>query len=350
MLFMFRATVGPEAGEKRANRNSHVNLVILLAGIALLLIVTAYVILNLVKNPPEQPALLRVSFPLEESLTSYDPAHIATLAQAHFLDNIYSPLIELDNDGNIVPGIARSFEWRGDDLRLEIRADLFTADGKQITAEDAAFSLKRLVFLGNSNTHGDLGQFLCPNHSMKSIQEECRGIRIEDNYLILTVADSYKKSFLLPLLANPDFSVIPISSFDLEKPELPIADYRNTSGPYFVESVDEVKRVWTLAANKQHYRYHRKIPQVVEMRESRGQDSLNLLKDGQLDMISLADSVDPREVREFGKKNENHFSTHITQNIRLVYLKFSPKALKRLSVETRRFVGKEIRRYRRPYL
>src|SRR5690606_8058931 len=100
---------------------------------------------------------LRVAFPYNKPATHYEPTRIHFGPEYIFLENIYSPLVELSNkNGQPVGGVAEKFQWdeTTNEYYLHIRKNLKTIDGYQITAEDAEFSLKRLL-ITSSNTHGN---------------------------------------------------------------------------------------------------------------------------------------------------------------------------------------------------
>ena len=91
-------------------------------------------------------------------------------------------------------------------------------------------SFKRLMILSR-NTHGDFKSLVCPEVELKSVFDDCPRMEIEGNTLILT--PRYRSDLLVGMLSAIDFAIIPRKSFDPES--LKITDYRNTSGPYYVD-------------------------------------------------------------------------------------------------------------------
>ena len=60
--------------------------------------------------------------------------------------NIFDNIVTRDNDGKIVPQIAESWRYLSDTgLELTIRPDVKFHDGEPLTAEDVAFSVKRIT-------------------------------------------------------------------------------------------------------------------------------------------------------------------------------------------------------------
>lgn len=99
-------------------------------------------------------SLLRVAFPLDRAVTEYEPTNISIASEYIFLENVFSPLVEMSESGAITPGVAETIHWENDKLILTIRKDLKTRSGRNVTAEDVLFSLKRLLVL-TGNTHGN---------------------------------------------------------------------------------------------------------------------------------------------------------------------------------------------------
>jgi ABC-type transport system substrate-binding protein len=193
---------------------------------------------------------LRVAFPYAKPLSVYEPTKIHYAPEYIFLENVFSPLIELHQEnGDIVQGVADRFEWVGNELHFHIRDGLTTVTGIPITAKDAEFSLKRLL-VKSGNTHGNFHDLMCINYEMKTIEDNCPGIRVEGNTLVL--APDERKEFLLPMVAALDFAIIPKGSVDPKT--LDIIDYKNTSGPYYVKE-DDGKGNIKLGVNQNHYHY-----------------------------------------------------------------------------------------------
>lgn len=287
------------------------------------------------KNNGDKKMTLNVAFPYAKPVTIYEPTRIYYAPEYIFLENVFSPLIELHpKTGEPVPSVAEKFEWVGDELHFHIRDDLKTVDGKAITAEDAAFSLKRLL-VKSGNTHGNFHDLMCINSTLKTVEDDCPGIRTKDNILIL--APGKKKTFLLPMVATLDFAIIPKSSVDPKT--LDIVDYRNTSGPYYVES-DDGKGNITLKANAAHFHHKATMPQTLNLVPA-GIDghksSLELFEEGKVDYITTIDKLPAQDVIKFSQDNAGNL--HTTMNIRTYVLTFTDKGLKKFSKEERLKIG-----------
>ncbi|MDJ0896771.1 MAG: ABC transporter substrate-binding protein [Alphaproteobacteria bacterium] len=86
-----------------------------------------------------------------DDIVTLDPAEIFEFAGTDLANNVYDTLVELDpaDMGPLVPGIAESWSVADDGVTytFKLREDLKFASGNPITAEDAAFSLRRVIIL-----------------------------------------------------------------------------------------------------------------------------------------------------------------------------------------------------------
>jgi ABC-type transport system substrate-binding protein len=251
-------------------------------------------------NNQEDNMTLRVAFPYAKPLNVYEPTKIHYAPEYIFLENVFSPLIELHQEnGDIVPGIADRFEWVGNELHFHIRDGIKTVSGIPITAFDAEFSLKRLL-VKSGNTHGNFHDLMCIDSEIKKITDSCPGIRVEGNTLIL--APGKKKEFLLPMVAALDFAIIPKGSVDPKT--LDIIDYKNTSGPYFVKE-DDGKGNIHLEVNPFHYHFRKNIPQTVILVPS-GIDgypsSIEQFRANKVDYITTIDKLPAEKVIGFSSE------------------------------------------------
>ena len=65
---------------------------------------------------------------------------------------IYETLVARDQDGNLVGGLAESWEWEDDQTILfHIREGVKFHSGDELTAEDVAFSIERAYGMGAAN-------------------------------------------------------------------------------------------------------------------------------------------------------------------------------------------------------
>ena len=86
-------------------------------------------------------------------ITTLDPAHSRSLELMWVADALYDGLVELSPELEVIPAIAKSWEWDGDGVVFHLRKDVRFAiqddvkgleEGREVVAKDVVFSLERL--------------------------------------------------------------------------------------------------------------------------------------------------------------------------------------------------------------
>lgn len=294
---------------------------------------------KLFMNEKVKSNVLKVAFPSQQSFKKYEPTNISLDHEYILLENIYSPLVELDKNGSIEPGVAEKTEWIGDELKLSIRPNLKTKSGQTIKAEDVLFSLKRILVL-SANTHGNFKDIVCPGVDLKSIEQECDGLRTDGNDVFIKAIGG--KTFLLPMLSAIDFAVIPRSSVDPQT--LQIVNYAETSGVYFIEKQDNEGKMY-LKMNPHHYRASEDIASEIILVPTQKEDlnsSFRMLKEGLVDHLTTVDQSRIDQVIQFVQDHKDEYSGHMTQKIRVSFLLFTEKGMKELSLAEREYINSNI--------
>ena len=254
-----------------------------------------------------QETTLRVAFPYDAAVDTYEPTRIHFSVEYVFLEGIYSPLVELSNEqGAPVSSIAKEFYWQGRELHFVIRDDLQTIDGHEIGVDDVITSLKRLLIL-SKNTHGDFKNLICPDIQLQTMEQDCPRIKKQGRTLILDLVE--QKDFIIPMLAAIDFAIIPRSSIDPKT--LKIVNYRNTTGPYYVER-DEGGGHIVLKANPTHFHYSPKMPQKLVLVPTKGMSKekvVGLYKKGELDHITTIGGLFVSELKQMDPVSSNFYES-----------------------------------------
>lgn len=286
-----------------------------------------------------EAGVLRIAFPYAKPASAYEPALIHLAPEYIFLENVFSPLVEMSpKTGHIEPGVAESYRWKGNTLHLVIRKNLKTVTGIQITAEDAEFSLKRLLTMPG-NTHGNCRELLCGQTELKSVADQCEGISVKDGELILKTTPA-GKTFLLPMLVTLDFAIIPRGSVDPVTQK--IRDFKNTTGPYYVSKDSENGEI-ELKVNPNHYHHSESMPQIVRFVPTSNSSSLEDFKNGRVDYISTVDTARADEVIEFSRSNSDSV-LHTTMNIRSFILTFTKRGQAEIPPTERFALGRRVRK------
>ena len=284
---------------------------------------------------------LKVAFPDVEPVSYYDPAKISYGTQYALLQNLYCSLVAYNENNQLVSSVAERFEWEGNSAYFTLRKGLRTVDGLSITAEDVDVSFRRLFAL-DTNLHGDLRAALCGSKSIKNLADRCPNIEVKDERTVVFKFKSINP-FLFSMLTSADFSIIPRSAIDAKT--LKIMDYRNTSGPYFLESEDRNGRM-VLAANHAHYYYSKKMPEKLELVPSlkdNKSESMSLFEAGKADVITTKESRQVPAILQYhaAHKDSNIFKT---VPLNLTVLTFTPTGMKKFTLEERFAVAVILRR------
>jgi ABC-type transport system substrate-binding protein len=95
-------------------------------------------------GPPRPGGTLRVAL---ENPTSLDPARTDDVYEATIVNQVFSGLVQLDANLNVLPDLAQSWTISRDRLvfRFDLRRDATFHNGRQVTAEDFVYSFARLL-------------------------------------------------------------------------------------------------------------------------------------------------------------------------------------------------------------
>lgn len=130
---------------------------------------------------------------LDREPVSLDPVDVFVNVKSMIDGNVYDTLLETDNEGNTVPGLAESWE-QVDELtwKFTLREGVKFHNGDPLTAQDVLFSLKRVK---ESSVTRAKGAFMDLENSYA-----------EGNVIILKLTKPY--AFVEAQLAYPQFSIV----------------------------------------------------------------------------------------------------------------------------------------------
>lgn len=139
------------------------------------------------------------------TIISLDPQEAFEIAPGDTLNNLYLRLVQHDprDFKKIIPGVAESWQATADgrQITFKIRAGLKFQSGNPVTAEDAAFSLRRGIQLGKPPSI-ILRQF---GWAKDNVEQH---VRAEGDQLILTFDKPYSTDLLLSSLSAAVASVV----------------------------------------------------------------------------------------------------------------------------------------------
>ena len=277
---------------------------------------------------------VRATIPRIIDLDKLDPASIQLDYEYTLIEHLYSPLIEINKNNELVAGIAERFEWIGNEAHLTIRENFKLPDGTSLTPDDVVTTIKRQIIL-DKNLHGKITSLLCPDQTLKSLEDECQSIKINKNKVIFILPK--KIPFLFRLLASIDYAIIPKSVINPKS--LDIIGHKVTTGPYILDSISSSKII--LRANTTHYNYSSEAPQKIEFIVPNEKSTI-MFSNNKLDVITTDDyTTEPHELIDYAKDHD--VNLHQTYKIKLNLLMFTKKGKNEIPLERRRKIGKIIR-------
>lgn len=285
---------------------------------------------------------LRVLLNATDPAAAYDPVKKLNSASYFLLENIYSPLLEYSPANELVSGLAKKFEWVGSEARFYLRDNVRTLDGQLIDAWDAELSLKRQFIRGGPGAVV-LREMLCGALKPANLTDACEGLEVRENGRLLVMKFKAKNTFVFHLLTDISYAIIPRASID--KVDLNIRDYRNTSGPYYIDT-ETAGGNMALRPNPGHYRFSEAMPQRVRIvpldGHKKNKEILEYLSKGEIDYLGGGIVRSPDDKFDFAKKSKD-FNLYLSQPIRMLFVVFSEHGMKSLTREERLFIGRKLR-------
>lgn len=159
-----------------------------------------------------------------------DPANVQSSGDWYFLDHISGGLASYDSDTKkFSPLFASSWETRADGTHFfKLREGAKFHDGSPLTVKDVIWSLKRQLILKTS-THFPLWEYIVGCEKLKSLNDECDGLKEEDHGISIRLK-THADSFYLQL-ASPETGIWSADDMDPKTIELKPTKF---SGAYYV--------------------------------------------------------------------------------------------------------------------
>jgi ABC-type transport system substrate-binding protein len=219
---------------------------------------------------------------------SLDPALVGDVTSAFVVRQLFSGLVRLDNDLEVQPDLAESWEI-SDDRRIYtfmLRPNARFADGSPVTAEDVRYSLERA-------TNPDLGRFLPAQTYLTDIvgvseklagrADEISGIEVIDERTIEITIDQ-PKSYFLSKLAHPTSFVVDREA--VERGGAAWTEQPNGSGPFLIETWQHNQSL-VIQRNLNFYRDMAKLDRVTFLIGALANNPMVLYEQGEIDITSV---------------------------------------------------------------
>lgn len=184
-----------------------------------------------------------------------DPHLSGDATSAEYVVEIYSGLMAYDNELNLIPDIAESYEVSEGGLvyTFKIRDDAVFQDGKPIAAEDFKWSFERACDPATGSPTADtyLGDVVGCREKLQGEADDVEGVTVvDDKTLQLTIDEPI--GFFLAKLTYPTAYVL--DREDVEGDPNWATDQPNGSGPFALAEYAPEEGAIVLTKNENYYR------------------------------------------------------------------------------------------------
>ena len=270
---------------------------------------------------------LKVGVNLDNLVLPIDPLNNISLTNAFFSNNLYSNLIDVDENNNYHSDLTSKYWFDSDQRKL-----FFEFEGSRINAEDAAFSLRRLVSQ-KKHLHTDFWNIICNVAEDASACE--KRIYVENNKLIIKYEDKNKAQYIIPTLASVDFKIVPLEAFDIRDYKVAqIKNYTTTSGHYHL--LKKENKYFFIRNNSSVKNIYKTYELININSESLISRKVSL---EEIDIISSTVVLQDDSYKALLENKWNIFSTH---NISIGLLVFSKKGLDSTSITDRFYFAQRL--------
>lgn len=243
-----------------------------------------------------------------------DPAMVQDSTSAEYVVHLFSGLVSLDGDLNIVPDLAERWAVSPDGLTytFTLRGNASFADGRTLTAEDVVYSIERACSpeLGSPVALSYLGDIVGAEAYARGDAEHIAGLTAPDARTVVLRIDAPKAYFLAKLTYSTAFVV---DREQIEREGEMWMRRPNGSGPFVLETLSRDRIV--LIRNERYYRTKPALARVTFV--TRGGDPVTMYENDELDMAA----VGPGEVeRVLDPENPLYAEAHLAPELSIQYL------------------------------
>ncbi|MFA5374570.1 MAG: peptide ABC transporter substrate-binding protein [Dehalococcoidia bacterium] len=137
------------------------------------------------------------------SPSTLDPANCADSTVASYMVEIFSGLVTLDSDLEVVPDIAESWNVSQDGMTytFHLRDDAYFHDGRNVKADDFRYSMERAADPETNSrvAQAYIGDIVGVTEKLAGLADEVEGVRVVDDYTLEITIDAPKAYFLSKL-------------------------------------------------------------------------------------------------------------------------------------------------------
>jgi oligopeptide transport system substrate-binding protein len=242
------------------------------------------------REPTESPRTREAG---EETLTlpggeppTLDPSLSQDATSARYIVEIFSGLVTLDQELNIVPDIAESWELgdEGTVYTFRLREDVRFHDGKPVTAENFKFAIERACDPRIASVVADtyLGDIVGTRAKLRGQADEVTGVEVLDEHTLRITIDAPKPYFLAKLSHSTAFALDPEN---IEEGGRTWADHPNGTGPFRLAEYQLGERI-VLERNPNYYgEAEPQLDRVIYILA--GGSAMTMYENGELDAVPV---------------------------------------------------------------
>ena len=243
-----------------------------------------------------------------------DPALVEDSVSAEYVVEIFSGLVTLDKELEVVPDLAEHWEISSDGRThtFFLRKDARFHDGRPVSALDFKYSLERACDprTGSRVAGVYLGDIVGAKEMLSGQADEIQGIHVLDDHTLAITIDAPKAYFLAKLTYSTSFAV---DKDNVESHDWP--DRPNGTGPFKLR--ERTQQQIVLERNEQYYRDVPALERVVFVLA--GGSPMGMYENGELDIVMVGPS-DIERVRD--PANPLHAELSIVPQLDIQYLGF----------------------------
>ncbi|WP_019222320.1 ABC transporter substrate-binding protein [Bartonella rattaustraliani] len=242
-----------------------------------------------------------------DSISSFDPAQSVEVVTSELLTNICSALVQYDkrDPTKIRPAMAQSWDVLDDGRRIvfHLRDDLKFDDGRKATAQDLAWSMKRIVKLGFAYAQSLISYGFTKDNietNIQALDDKTLQLKLDKPYplhLILTVIGQSYASALL------DRKTIEAESIGDDMGNKYLVTHSACVGPYKLVSWLSGEKV-VLQATQHYWGDVPKIKHIVVQHVADSASQRLLLEKGDVDIARDLSSGDILDIEKQGEKKQ----------------------------------------------
>lgn len=217
------------------------------------------------------------------SPSTLDPAHCMDATSASYIVEIFSGLVTLDSDLNIVEDIAESYEVSpdGKTYTFHLREGVVFHSGREVEASDFKYSLERVA---DPQTHSPvaesyLGDIVGFKEKLRGEANEVGGVRVVDEKTIEITIDT-PKAYFLAKLTHPSAYVVDRENVESEGDWW---KHPNGTGPFTLGEWKQGQSI-VLERNERFYGSIARLDRVTFL--LRG-DPMMMYENGDIEMVQI---------------------------------------------------------------